>query len=206
MKKLSLFSILILLVLLTAAWAPSLLPPLEPSLSGRAQAATQAVATPLPELLTPTPAGPTLAETSWIMSSLNGELPLPDTTVTLQLGADGSASGSDGCNRYWTTFEQDGQNLTFNQPMAGTMMACEKEVMAQASEYQETLATVTSYMRSARQLVLFAGDDIVLTYVAEIQGLEGTSCEEVNYKNEQEELVIVLQETQMNQKLEAEHL
>ena len=38
MKKLTLFSILILLVLLTAAWAPSVLPPLEPS-SGRAAAA-----------------------------------------------------------------------------------------------------------------------------------------------------------------------
>ena len=34
MKKLTLFSILILLVLLTAAWAPSLLPPLEPSSVG----------------------------------------------------------------------------------------------------------------------------------------------------------------------------
>jgi len=197
MKKLSLFSILILLVLLTAAWAPSVLPPLEPSLSGRAQAATQAVATPLPELLTPTPAGPTLAETSWIMSSLNGELPVPDTTVTLQLGADGSASGSDGCNRYWTTFEQDGQNLTFNQPMAGTMMACEKEVMAQASEYQETLATVTSFLRSARQLVLLAGDDIVLTYVAEIQGLEGTSWDVVNYNNGREAVVGVLEGTEI---------
>ena len=197
MKKLTLFSILILLVLLTAAWGPSVLPPLEPSLSGQAQAATQAVATPLPELLTPTPAGLTLAETSWIMSSLNGELPLPDTTVTLQLGADGSASGSDGCNRYWTTFEQDGQNLTFNQPMAGTMMACEKEVMAQASEYQETLATVTGFLRSARQLVLFAGDDIVLTYVAEIQGLEGTSWDVVNYNNGREAVVGVLEGTEI---------
>ena len=131
------------------------------------------------------------------MSSLNGELPLPDTTVTLQLGADGSASGSDGCNRYWTTFEQDGQNLTFNQPMAGTMMACEKEVMAQASEYQETLATVTSFLRSARQLVLFAGDDIVLTYVAEIQGLEGTSWDVVNYNNGREAVVGVLEGTEI---------
>ena len=46
-------------------------------------AATQAIATPLPALLTPTPAGSTLAGTSWIMSSLNGALPVADTTVTL---------------------------------------------------------------------------------------------------------------------------
>ena len=209
MKKRTLFSILILLVLLTAAWAPRVLPPLEPSPSGRAAAAapdtatpapadaTQAVATPLPALLTSTPAGPALAETSWIMSSLNGALPIPDTTVTLQLGADASASGSDGCNRYWTTFEQDGQNLTFNQPMAGTMMACEKEVMAQASEYRETLATVTSFMRSARQLVLFAGNDIVLTYIADVETLEGTSWDVVNYNNGREAVVGLLEGTEI---------
>ena len=123
MKKLTLFSILILLVLLTAAWAPSALPALQPAAgqaaaaqqaaTGTPTAATQAVATPLPALLTPTVVGPPLGGTAWIMSSLNGALPVPDTTVTLQLGTDASASGSDGCNRYWTTFEQDGQNLTF---------------------------------------------------------------------------------------------
>ncbi len=205
MKKLTLFSILILLVLLAVVWAPRALLPLDPPSTDRAEAAAldtatpanQAIATPLPELLTPTPAGPSLGETSWIMSSLNGELPVTDTTVTLQLGADGSASGSDGCNRYWTTFEQDDQNLTFHQPMAGSMRACEKPVMAQASEYQETLATVTSFVRSARQLVLFAGDDIVLTYVSGVQGLEGTSWDVVNYNNGREAVVGVLEGTEI---------
>jgi heat shock protein HslJ len=69
--------------------------------------------------------------------------------------------------------------------------------MAQASEYQETLATVTSFLRSARQLVLLAGDDIVLTYVAEIQGLEGTSWDVVNYNNGREAVVGVLEGTEI---------
>ena len=179
MKNWSLVSVLLLLALLAGVVTTGALSPRElPTAAQAATAvietptvapadATQANATPLPELLTPASTGPTLGGTSWIMSSLNGALPDPDTTVTLQLGADGSASGSDGCNRYWTTFEQDGQNLTFKQPMAGTMMACEKPVMAQAAEYRETLATVTGFLRSARQLVLFAGDDIVLTYIAD---------------------------------------
>ena len=205
MKKLTLFSILILLGLLAVVWAPRAQLSLDPPSTDRAEAAAldtatpanQAIATPLPELLTPTPAGPSLGETSWIMSSLNGELPVTDTTVTLQLGADGSASGSDGCNRYWTTFEQDGQNLTFHQPMAGSMRACEKPVMAQANEYRETLATVTSFVRSARQLVLFAGDDIVLTYVSDVQGLEGTSWDVINYNNGREAVVGVLEGTEI---------
>jgi heat shock protein HslJ len=172
MKKLFVFSILVLLVLSAAAYALPALASLDRSPSGQAEvaalaaatpAATQAIAKPGPEPLKPAPAGSALAGTSWIMSSLNGALPVAGTTVTLQLGVDGSASGSDGCNRYWTTYEQDGQDLTFRQPMAGTMMACEKPVMTQASEYQEALGKVTTFTMSARQLVLFAGDEIVLT-------------------------------------------
>jgi heat shock protein HslJ len=205
MKKLTLFSILVLLVLSVAVYAPRALAPLGPSL-GRAEsaalgtatpAATQAIAKPLPELLTPTPAESSLAGTSWIMSSLNGALPVDDTTITLQLGVDGSASGSDGCNRYWTTYEQDGQDLTFRQPMAATMMACAKPVMSQASEYQAALAKVTSFAMSPRQLVLFAGNDIVLTYIAEVQTLEGTAWSVVNYNNGREAVVGLLEGTEI---------
>ena len=70
------------------------------------------------------------------MTSLNGALPAADTTVTLQFGKDGTASGSDGCNRYTTQYVQDGENLTFVQPMAGTMMACPEPAMTQADEYR----------------------------------------------------------------------
>jgi len=53
--------------------------------------------------------------------------------------------------------------------------------MAQASEYQEALAKVTAFTMSARQLVLFAGNDIVLTYIADVQTLAGTAWNVVNY-------------------------
>ena len=73
-------------------------------------------------------AGPTvgidLAGTSWILSSLGGASPLANTAVTLQFGADGTVTGSDGCNRFTTTYTQDGSALTINQPAASTMMAC----------------------------------------------------------------------------------
>jgi heat shock protein HslJ/uncharacterized protein YraI len=206
MKKLSLVLILVLLVLSVAAYAPRTLAPLERSSSGRAEAAaqataapaaTQAIAQPGPELLTPAPAESSLAGTSWIMSSLNGALPVADTTVTLQLGADGSASGSDGCNRYWTNYTQDGQNLSFHQPMAGTMMACAKPVMTQATEYQQALATVTSFVMSARQLVFLAGNDIVLTYIADVQTLEGTAWSVVHYNNGREAVVGLLEGTEI---------
>ena len=187
MKKLPLLSLLVLVVVLMAACQPYAPPPAAPTTADEpaptaasepvapAPAAAQAVATPLPELISPAPGGSSLAGTAWIMSSLNGSLPVADTTVTLQFGEDGSATGSDGCNRYATQYQQDGEALSFVQPMAGTMMACPDPVMAQATQYQAALESVTRFTKSARQLVLFAGDEIVLTFIAEAQALDGTA-------------------------------
>ena len=63
-----------------------------------------------------------LAGTSWQLSSLNGRLPVADTTVTLEFGTDESVSGTDGCNRFATAFTQDGANLTIDQATGVTTM------------------------------------------------------------------------------------
>jgi heat shock protein HslJ len=165
--------------------------------TSNAAATPQAIATAGPEMLTPTPAGGKLAGTAWIMSSLNGALPAAETSATLQFGNDGTASGSDGCNRYFTTYEEDGQKLTFGQPMGGTMMACAELTMLQAGQYREALGTVTSFTMSARQLVLFAGSDIVLTYVADAQSLEGTAWQVTTYNNGREAAVGLLPGTEI---------
>ena len=44
----------------------------------------------------------TLDGTNWILTTLNGQPALKDTTVTLNFEA-GRAAGSDGCNRYTTS-------------------------------------------------------------------------------------------------------
>ena len=74
-----------------------------------------------------------LAGTSWVLSSLNGDLPIPGATVTMSFGANGEVSGSDGCNRFNTTYVQDGYDLVIAQPGASTMMACAAAVMNQPS-------------------------------------------------------------------------
>ena len=50
------------------------------------------VATPLPVPTAAPAAGFDLADTSWILSSLNGALPLPGITVTLEFGGGGLRS------------------------------------------------------------------------------------------------------------------
>lgn len=118
-----------------------------------------------------------MAGTNWILSSLNGELPLPDTAVTLQFGDDGSVSGSDGCNRFSTTFTQDGSNLTINQPAASTMMACEEPVMNQAAGYMTALAEITSFTADGNQLSLRNANQILATFVADTSDLSGAEDE-----------------------------
>lgn len=107
-----------------------------------------------------------LAGTNWVLSSLNGELPVAGTAVTLQFGTDGTVSGTDGCNQYNTTYTQDGANLTIAQPAASTMMACEEPVMNQASVYMTALADTTSFTGSGSQLSLSNGDQVLATFVA----------------------------------------
>ena len=108
-----------------------------------------------------------LAGTDWILSSLNGELPLSGTAVTLQFGTDGTAFGTDGCNRFNTTYTQDGSNLTINSSAGiSSMMACEEAVMNQATAYTTALSATTSFTASGNQLSLSNGDQVLATFVA----------------------------------------
>ena len=162
-------------------------------------------ATPVPEEASPEPAEAMLGGTAWVMTALNGAPPAAGTTVTLQFGTDGSVSGSDGCNRYMTTYQEDGQNLTFDQ-MAGTLMACEEPAMTQATEYREALSGVTSFNMSEGQLELLAGSDVVLTYDADVQTLADTAWLVTAYNNGREAVVGLLEGTEITLSFEATEL
>ncbi len=137
-------------------------------------------------------AGMDLAGTSWVLSSLDGSLPLPGTRVTLAFGNDGTANGTDGCNQFNGAYTQDGSNLTFAQPMASTMMACEDAIMSQATAYMNALAATTDFVGSKSQLILRGGDEILATFVAESQDLAGSNWQVVGYNNGRQAVVGVI--------------
>ncbi|MFN2165093.1 MAG: META domain-containing protein, partial [Anaerolineae bacterium] len=139
-----------------------------------------------------------LAGTSWVLSSLGGDMPLPGTTVTLQFGADGTVSGSDGCNRFRTTFSQRGARLTFDQPGASTMMACPEPVMEQAAAYMAALVATESFTADERDLILSDGDRIVATFVASSQDLAETVWDVISYNNGREAVVGVMDGTEIS--------
>ncbi len=133
--------------------------------------------------------GADLVDTSWVLSSLGGDLPLPGTSVTLQFGADGSASGSDGCNRFRTTFSQRGDRLTFDQPGASTMMACEEPIMNQATAYMAALAATTKFTVSEEELILRDGNENLAILAPVSQGLADSAWDVVSYNNGREAVV-----------------
>ena len=130
-----------------------------------------------------------LAGTTWVLSALDGDLPLPDSTVTLQFRADGSVSGSDGCNLFNTTFAQDGNILTIAQPAASTLVACQADVMSQATAFMDALARTSTFTATDRQLILQDDGQILATFVAISLELAGTSWEVTAFNNGREAVV-----------------
>ena len=179
-SKLSLLGIAVLVLAICAAFVVPIAP------AANAADSRQAAATSFD-----------LADTQWVLSSLDGSLPLPDATVTLQFNQDGTATGSDGCNRFSTTYTQEGNDLTFKQPAAAGMMMCSEEVMDEAAAFATVLADTTSFLANKKILVLLGGEDILATFVADSQSLAGTSWEVVNYNNGRQAVVGLLPDTEI---------
>lgn len=147
-----------------------------------------------------------LAGTSWVMSSLGGDLPVAGTTVTLDFGGDGSVTGSDGCNRFNTTFVQSGDSLTIAQPAASTMMACSASIMSQAATFMDALARTSTFTAIGNQLILMDGNEILATFVAVSQDLADTMWEVTAYNNGREAVVGLLDGTQITAKFDMENM
>ena len=132
-----------------------------------------------------------LPGTSWGLSSLNGLLPLPGTSITLDLGVDGMATGSDGCNRFSMPYAVEGTSIHFGEPAAVSMMACPQPVMDQATAYMQALVQASSYTLQSNQLSLFDGRQVLTTFVAATQDLAGTAWQVTAYNNGRQAVVSV---------------
>lgn len=145
-----------------------------------------------------TPAGPDLAGTGWLLSTLNGEMPVTGTAASIRFGADGTATGTDGCNNFNTTFTQDGSSLTINPAGASTMMACPEPVMAQAAAFTDALARTDSFTIDYDTLSLLAGSEVAATFVAQSADLAGTAWDVVSYNNGREAVVGLIEGTEIS--------
>lgn len=104
-----------------------------------------------------------LADTTWTVSSLNGE-PVAERAPTIEFNGD-RISGSGGCNRYFGGYEVTGAETIVIRGVGATEMACEPtEIMAREQAYFTALQSVRSYRRDGDRLTLsaVAGPAIVL--------------------------------------------
>lgn len=93
---------------------------------------------------------------AWITVQIGGEAPASGSLIILELHADGSVSGSGGCNRLRTTFEFSRDTIRFGR-VAGTMMACSPALMAQEQRFYKALEDARSWQREDGRLALFDG-------------------------------------------------
>jgi heat shock protein HslJ len=110
----------------------------------------------------PTPAA-ALPGTSWTVTTIGGTGTVPQQP-TIAFTADGTVSGTTGCNQYNGTYTVDGDKLTFS-PLVSTRMACAEDA-ANAQEAAFTTAlqgTATWSIDSAGNLKLAGQAEIVAT-------------------------------------------
>jgi heat shock protein HslJ len=80
--------------------------------------------------------------------------PVVGTVVTLELQDDGTAMGSGGCNQFNTSYETDGDTISFS-PIAGTLMECEPDVSDLEAVYLAALDSAATFE--------IVGDDLTLS-------------------------------------------
>ncbi len=137
-----------------------------------------------------------LAGTSWTLATLGGEAPLADTETTLNFGEDGRVSGSDGCNRFSTSYTVDGDSITIAPSGASTMMACPEPVMNQAQAFAAALGAAATYAVDDSSLTLQdSAGTAVATFDAVSTDLAGTAWTVNSYNNGKQAVVGVFADT-----------
>ena len=104
-------------------------------------------------------APPALPGTTWTATALArdaGALAalVPGSKITLAFGADGRASGSAGCNRYFASYQTEGSKLSLKGGGSTRMMCGGDGVMAQEQAYLRALDTVATMRIEANRLEL----------------------------------------------------
>ncbi len=101
-------------------------------------------------------AGPT-----WALTELNGAPPVEGTTIDMTI-SDDSVSGSSGCNQYTGSATVGDGEISLGPTLAGTMMACAEDVMAQEQAFIEALLAATTYEVAGDELSLSDANGTVL--------------------------------------------
>lgn len=145
-----------------------------------------------------------LNDTNWTLSNLNGISALAGTPVTLHLAGD-KIDGTDGCNRYSSTYTVNGAKFTVNKNVISTMMACSEAIMQQAAAYTLALTQAANYKVENQQLLLLdANGKTLATFKTQLSGLGGTIWSVTGYNNGNQAVVSVLAGSELSANFNAD--
>lgn len=112
--------------------------------------------------------GESLVGPKWVLTGLNGDAPLPDTTIFIVFNEDGTISSSDGCNSMGRPYTVDGDNISFGALGPMTLMACSESIEAQATAFQAVLTNAITFAVDGDELTLSAANgDVLATFQAQ---------------------------------------
>jgi heat shock protein HslJ len=103
-------------------------------------------------------------------ASLNGDWKSTISNATVRFD-EGKVSGSDGCNRFGSTYTIQNNTLQISNKMMSTMMACPSPVMEQSTAFKNVLLGAKSYTNDGKTLVLLGAKGEIL---GELSSLSST--------------------------------
>lgn len=95
-----------------------------------------------------------LADTSWIVSTLYGQFPLPGASLKVYFGDSGTLSANGGCNTFSGTYSAGNGTIAIG-PLAGTLMSCGEALDMQDQTFTSALEAARTYSIEGSQLTLF---------------------------------------------------
>jgi heat shock protein HslJ len=139
----------------------------------------------------------TLNDTAWTLASLPGATLLPGPQATLQF-AGGRATGSDGCNRFRTSFTAADGKLELGPLRASTQMACPEPATQLAAAFNRALNDARGYrIETGSLLLLNAGGATLASLAAQPDTLAGTAWQVSGYNNGKQAVVSVITDTRL---------
>jgi heat shock protein HslJ len=105
--------------------------------------------------IVPAPPQNPLANTNWRLLAMQGPGDVPsDVSITAYFGADGSLSGSGGCNSYTTSYVANGDVITIHAPV-GTGAVCGDPMDSFEQSYLGLLPQAANFEIQGGQLIIF---------------------------------------------------
>ncbi len=119
-----------------------------------------------PPIATP-PADTTLGGRRWVLARIEGETVRSGECFIEFNPAALRVTGSDGCNRFTGSYTVRGDRLKFS-PLAGTKRACLDEAVRKLERrFHRALPQVNRFAVRGNQLLLYNGDRLLLTLIAQ---------------------------------------